>query len=350
MNHKLIALSTAALLASFTPSGAFAADPAAKKTDQSAASQTILSPDTVAAVVNGRSITVGEIDKQLKRPEMATFYDTASKDPKMLQQMRAGVLNSMVNRELLMGAANSSTVITEADVKKGMDDFVSQQGGRPKIEEVLKARGMTWDSFEKDMRDGLKVQLFVERDLAKTVKVVDADVRKAFDAAPDRFASPETVRARHILLGLKPEAKPEEVEAAKKKADDLYTQVTKGGASFETLATANSDDPGSKANGGDLGFFPRGMMVPDFEKVAFETAPGKVAPPIKTQFGFHIIKVEEKKAAEKADFEKVRAQIEQDMLLRERSKLLQTKLEEMRSSPKVEFKVADLKAAPGMMP
>jgi parvulin-like peptidyl-prolyl isomerase len=350
MNHKLIVFSAAALLASFSPTGAFAADPAKQKTDQSATSMTILSPGTVAAVVNGRSITVGEIDKQLKRPEMATFYDSAAKDPKMLQQMRAGVLNSMVNRELLMSAANSSTVITEADVKKGMDDFVAQQGGRPKIEEILKSRGMTWDSFEKDMRDGLRVQLFVERDLAKTVKVPEAEVRKAFDTAPDRFSTPETVRARHILLAVKPDAKPEEVEALKKKADDLYTKATKGGASFEQLATANSDDPASKTNGGDLGFFPRGTMVPDFEKVAFETAPGKVAAPIKTQFGFHIIKVEEKKAAEKADFEKVRGQIEQDLLLRERSKLLQTKLEEMRNSPQVEFKVADLKSAPAMMP
>lgn len=306
------------------------------------ASGTTYSPETVAAVVDGKPVTIADIDKELQRPEMAAFYQSVSKDPKMLTQLRAGILNSFVNKTLLLNAANESKLVSDADVKKGLEDFVQQQGGKEKIEPVLKQRGMSWSQFESEMKEGMRIQTFIEKDLTKEVTVSDAELKKTFDAEPDRYGMPEKVRARHILLMSKPDAKPEEKAATKKKAEDLYAQASKSGSDFAALATANSEDPGSKQNGGDLGFFGRGMMVPEFEKAAFETSVGQVSKPVETQFGYHIIKVEEKTAAEKADFTKVKDRIAQDMTMKERSRIVQEKLDAMRKSSRVVFKIPEL--------
>lgn len=343
-----VALSlSSSLLALAAPPVADVHDKGAQKAQSAAAS---LAPDTVAVVVDGKSIKIADIDKELQRPEMAAFYQSVSKDPQMLNQLRAGILNSFVNKELLLNAAKESKVISDADVKKSVDQFVLQQGGKDKIEPVLKQRGMTWDQFEKELVEGMRIQTFIEKDLTKDIKVADADIKKMFDAEPERYGTPERVKARHILLMTQPGAKPEEKAAVKKKADDLYAQATKPDADFGALASANSEDPGSKAKGGDLGFFSRGMMVPEFEKAAFETAPGQITKPVESQFGFHIIKVEEKSPAQKAEFPAVKDRISEEMVMKERSKVVQEKLDAMRKSARVQFKIPELAAAPSGPP
>jgi peptidyl-prolyl cis-trans isomerase D len=130
-------------------------------------------------------------------------------------------------------------------------------------------------------------------DFASQVQPTDGEVAEYYELhKEDRFTQPEEVRARHILVKL-PEGGDETAkDAARKKAQDLLAQV-KAGGDFAALATNNSDDPGSAANGGDLGRFPRGRMTPAFEEAAFALEPGAVSDVVETPFGFHIIKVEE---------------------------------------------------------
>jgi peptidyl-prolyl cis-trans isomerase D len=135
------------------------------------------------------------------------------------------------------------------------------------------------------------------KDFAAQVEVPDKDVSEYYDLhKDDKFTEPEQVRARHILVKVAADAKPEAKAAAKKKAEDLLAKV-KAGGDFAALAKKNSDDPGSAAQGGDLGFFRHGAMTPNFEAAAFALAPGSVSDVVETPFGFHVIKVEEKKEA-----------------------------------------------------
>lgn len=150
-------------------------------------------------------------------------------------------------------------------------------------------------------------------------------VRENYDSRKADFTNEEMVKARHILVSI-PEGADGETKALEK-VNNISKQL-KDGADFAKLAKENSDDPGSKAQGGDLGFFPKGRMVPEFDKAAFSQNIGEVSQPIKTQFGYHLLQVQEKKAAGTRPFEEVREEIAGNMIAKDRSKAALTALEE----------------------
>jgi peptidyl-prolyl cis-trans isomerase C len=148
--------------------------------------------------------------------------------------------------------------------------------------------------------------------------LTDANMKKVYDDAAKQISGEQEVRARHILVESEDEAK--KIEAELKK-----------GADFAELAKKSSKDPGA-ADGGDLGFFTKDQMVPEFSKVAFELEPGKISDPVKSQFGWHIIKVEEKRNRQAPSFDQVKPQIEQYVVRKAQADYV-TKL---RESAKVE--------------
>ena len=140
--------------------------------------------------------------------------------------------------------------------------------------------------------------------------VTGQQIERSYNENAAQYSTPEQVRASHILI--KTTGKAEEDETAKKKAEDLLAQIKKG-ADFAELAKKNSQDEGSGAKGGDLDFFGKGAMVPEFDKVAFELQPGQLSDLVKTQYGYHIIKVTDKRPATKKTLADVRAQIEDQL-------------------------------------
>jgi peptidyl-prolyl cis-trans isomerase D len=141
-----------------------------------------------------------------------------------------------------------------------------------------------------------------------TPAVPDQQVLQYYQGHQKDYQVPEEVKVRHILIKVDAGADPKVDAAAKQKAEELLKQI-KGGADFAALAKANSDDPGSKEQGGELGMIQRGVTVPAFEKAAFGLEPGQISDVIKTQFGYHIIKVEEKQTAHLKSLDEVKAQI-----------------------------------------
>lgn len=148
----------------------------------------------------------------------------------------------------------------------------------------------------------------MEKEVMATQKPTEQELKDSYNESIARYTTPERRSASHILLTLSPDAKPDDVEKVKKEADDLYNKI-KAGASFAQLAKEYSKDPGSAANGGSLGYFGPGEMVPDFEKAVYNAKQGDVLPPIRTEFGYHIIKVDGIEKAEAPSFEKVKADI-----------------------------------------
>lgn len=151
--------------------------------------------------------------------------------------------------------------------------------------------------------------VLLDRDQQRQKVVVPpADVQRSYNENIQQYQTPEQIRASHILLntGGKDEA------AVRKQAEDLLAKV-KAGGDFAALATQYSEDPGSKVKGGDLDFFGRGRMVPEFEEVAFKMEPGQVSDLVKSQFGFHIIKLTEKRPGSTRTIDQVRQQIQQQL-------------------------------------
>jgi peptidyl-prolyl cis-trans isomerase D len=142
------------------------------------------------------------------------------------------------------------------------------------------------------------------------------EIAKIYQEKGDEFNRPERVRARHILRTVAPNAPAEEVERAHQEIQAAAERIAKGEA-FEAVAAELSQDPGSKNRGGDLGFFARGQMLKEFEDAAFALTPGQISEPVKTSFGFHLIRLEERQEALVRPLESVRDEIARELLMRE---------------------------------
>lgn len=151
--------------------------------------------------------------------------------------------------------------------------------------------------------------LFDDKAAEGRIKIDDAEIKAYYDGNQTQFQRPEQRRARHVLITVPENAPAEAVEAAKRKAEDVAARA-RSGEEFGKLAMQFSDDPGSKSRGGDLGFFGRGQMVPAFEEAAFSLPSGQISDPVRTNFGFHVIKAEEARPAGLQPLEEVKKQIE----------------------------------------
>lgn len=172
--------------------------------------------------------------------------------------------------------------------------------------------------------------------LQSQINVSDAEVQAQYEKNKQTYEIGESVRAQHILVRVANDAPSEDVEAAKNKARDLVAKI-RAGADFGEIAKANSDDPSSAPNGGDMGFFTKGQMVPEFENAAFSQTVGQVGDPVKSQFGFHIIKILEKRPAGFRPFADVREELRESMITeraraqaRDRIAQIRARLEQVR--------------------
>lgn len=219
-------------------------------------------------------------------------------------------LDQLISAELLYQAAAKMEV---KDLDKQIDEKLAQGKARFANEKDFEKAIKDLDMDEKDLRDytrrDLLISKFVETSIVPKIKVTEEDARKFYDQNQDKFTRNETVKASHILIGVDPKATAEEKKKAREKAEKLHKELV-AGADFAALAKGNSTCP-SNQQGGDLGFFGKGQMVPPFEKAAFAMKPGEISDVVETQFGYHIIKVTEKKPAETVSFKEAQTKIEE---------------------------------------
>jgi len=189
--------------------------------------------------------------------------------------------------------------------------YVSEGEAREALERRLESMRITFTVLDTNR---------IPEDFARDEQAIEAflvereeDARKLYEERSDLYDVPERTRARHILLRVEPDATDEEVAAVEERARAVLERV-RGGEEFAVVAQETSEDPGSKANGGDLGFFRRGQMVKDFDEAAFSLEPGTLSDPVRSEYGFHVIRVEERKAAEHRSFEEVRGDLAFEML------------------------------------
>ncbi len=268
----------------------------------------------VAVTVNGIDITESQIEERIK-PQLEKM--SAQLPPSFVEQykkqIRKQALEGMVVEQLLDGKIKESNiVVTEQDVTGHLEKIAAQQNlSLDDIKALIEARGQSFDEVKQRIRKGMGYQKFMESQWAGQINVSEDDAKKYYSENTAQFETPEQVKASHILIQPNtsdPNIDPNDAKAkAKVKAQQLLEQV-KNGADFATLARENSNCP-SAAKGGDLGFFGKGQMVPDFEKAAFELKVGQVSDIVETQFGYHIIKVTDHKDAHIDEFEQVKDNI-----------------------------------------
>jgi peptidyl-prolyl cis-trans isomerase C len=244
------------------------------------ASPAFAQDSNVVARIGNRIITVADFNKIL------TYYDA---------EQRAMIEKNPQAKPTILWQTVQGMVIAGLAREKGFDK-------RPEIKGQLEMITNNFLAFQ-----------YLQKEVISKIKVTEKEAKAYYEKNPDLFKSPEQIKARHILIQVPKEAPDEEKKKLKEKALEVLKKV-KAGEDFTKLAGEFSDDPGTKSKGGELGFFSKGSMVPAFEQAAFALKPGEVSELVETEFGFHVIKVDEKKEAVSEPFETIKEKVTKQVL------------------------------------
>jgi peptidyl-prolyl cis-trans isomerase C len=203
------------------------------------------------------------------------------------------------------------------------------------FEKALTCANLTEKQFKTFTRKNIVIDNLLQKEVLGKISVSEADAKKFYDENQDKFKAPEQTRASHVLITVDQKATPEEKKKAKEKADAIRKRVA-GGEDFAAVAKAESKCP-SAAKGGDLGYFGKGQMVPAFEEAAASLKPGQISDVVDTQFGYHIIKVTDRKQSETVKFNDVKGKIEDYLKNQEAQKPMADYVETLRKEAKIEM-------------
>lgn len=264
--------------------------------------------DRVVANVNGEIILLSDVRKRIELVKRLAGPDEGAIPPGRLSER--AVLSSMVDEKVIAHYAKESNVtVKESEVDQAIDRVLEGNSiTYDQLEQALKAQGMSMEDYREKMREQMLTRKISSLEVTG-VNVTEEEARAYYERNRKMFLDPpeEKIRASHIVLLASPEGDPENYRSAKRKIRELLEEI-KNGADFAHVAKKESQD-GAAKNGGDLGWFTRGTMVPAFEEAAFALEKGEVGGPVATRYGFHLIMVTDRIKPKPAPFEKVREKV-----------------------------------------
>ncbi len=314
--------------------------------------------------VNDKVITQAQFDKafdkQANNSAFAKMGINIKENPNgfMYLMIKDRVVNELIIRTLLdEELAKRDIKVTKDDVDEAIKEIIDKVGSKEQLDMILKQNGLTASQFKKDLEEEVKMKKLA-KELGSS-EVSDAEAQKFYKDNIAKFKYPAKVRASHILIAADPaeieeiiksdaqnkditaaqlKAKVnEELNARKAKADKLYNEAKVNVDNFAKLAKENSDDTTSAVKGGDLGFFAKEEMVPEFSKAAFAQRPNSVSPVVKSQFGYHIILVTDRMEAGQEPFEKAKADIKNYLSNQKQLNLIDNLVESLKKNATIEY-------------
>jgi peptidyl-prolyl cis-trans isomerase C len=286
----------------------------------------------VIARVNGEEITRAEFEQSVQNLEGRAGRDVPAEQR---DEVYRGLLNDMLAFKLLKQEADRRHVmLTDQELDEAVKQMRQQFPTEAAFKQAMADQKLTLVQVRDQARTSMLVQKLLDQAVTGSVEVKPADISTFYEKNPDRFKQPEAIKASHVLIAVPQGADAAAKQAARAKAEDVLKQA-RAGADFAGLAKKYSNDA-SAPRGGDLGFFPRGQMVPEFETAAFALQPGQVSDIVETPFGFHIIRVTEKRPARTVPFSEVAPQIEQYLRQEQQQERTKAFIEQLKTSGKVE--------------
>lgn len=298
--------------------------------------------DRVAAVVNQDIITLSEVEERAA-PELERLNGERDlkKRAEARQKLLLRVTNQLIGEKLMDKEIKELGLsATDREVDQAIDDVLRQNNleSREQLEERIRAEGLTMKAYREVLGGQMSRMKLVQLKVSPRVKLSEADLRAEYAQYTKNERGDAEVRARHILLQLPKNASAEQVEATRKRAQAIVAEARRPGMDFEALARARSEGP-SAADGGDLGFFRRGQMVPAFDRVVFGLKVGEVSEPVRTDFGWHVIKVEERRAVDVPKFEELKEQLAEKLRREKTEKFVEQYVAELRQNAIVQVKL-----------
>jgi peptidyl-prolyl cis-trans isomerase C len=292
-------------------------------------------PAGKAAIVNGVTISKDDFDHALD-----IFLKRASQRGQKIPEAQMGILKSqlldnLIDRELLLQESKKKGIqVKPESVKKQLMAFKQRFPDEDEFDKVLKENNMTESELKSDIIRGLAMQQLVEKEVYQKIQITEEETKSFYDNNPKLFQQPERVKASHILIKVAADAPDDQKTEARKKIKAVQEKVRKG-EDFATLAKTYSEGP-SGPQGGDLGYFRRGQMVKPFEKAAFSLKPNETSDIVETKFGYHLIKVVDKKPAEKAAYADIKKLLSERLKKKKMDLETEAYIKDLRSSAKIE--------------
>jgi peptidyl-prolyl cis-trans isomerase C len=289
-------------------------------------------PDVVAKV-NGVDITrkdferaIGMVEAQARQPVPADQRDRVYRE--VLDQL-------VMMRVLEQEAASRKIAVADTDIDGQIAELKKRFPDEATFAKELAARGMSAADLRSEARSQIAISKMMEAEVTPKATVGEGDVKAFYEQNPNQFKQPETFRASHILIRVEPSATDASKKQARAQVEGLLGQL-RAGADFAALAKAHSQD-GSAPNGGDLNYFPRGQMVEPFQKAVDALQVGEISGIVETQFGYHIVKLTDKRPARTVPLAEASPQIGQFLLRRAQQQKANEFLQSLRAKGKVEI-------------
>jgi peptidyl-prolyl cis-trans isomerase SurA len=292
----------------------------------------------IAAVVNDEIITIYELNKEYAR----VAREEEKKGPltqAAANKLRADVLSAMIDKKLIdMKIKELNIVVSEEEVRQSIEEVKKQNKlSQDALIAALLTQGLTFDQYKAQMKEQLERLRLMSQEVKSKIQVTERETLEYYEANKAQFREENTYRARHIFFKVEKNASSDQIKKVMAKAASVIAEA-RTTTDFAGLAKKYSDDPNAATDGGDLGTFKKGDMLPEIESAVINMTPGEVSDLVTTPAGFHIIKLEEKSMDKIKPFESVKGAID-ELLYRKKSEERFTQwVEELRKSATIEIK------------
>lgn len=287
------------------------------------------------ALVNGSVITRNDLDKEMVRVQRLLAGSGRSLNDSRLSALEKEVLESLISRELLyQESQNKGVKVEEETVNEEWETMKQRFPSEAEFKSRLGRIGLSEADVKSDIGRLMSIQQFIDEHIADSVTVSEEESRVYYESHPDLFKKPEQVLASHILIKVDPGAEESQKAEARKTLEDILMRLKKG-EDFAALAKELSQCP-SGVNGGNLGYFGRGQMLKPFEEAAFALSPGEMSDIVETKFGYHLIKVIEKKDETTMAYEDIKDKFQEHLKQERVRELVNQYVVELKGRAKVE--------------
>jgi peptidyl-prolyl cis-trans isomerase C len=242
------------------------------------------------ATVNGVEVSRAQFERLLQSNIAQYRANGQELTDQNIASLAPVVLESLINQEVLFQESRRRGIeVSESEIQSQIATMREEYGSEEALSQALAAQGVTGAELAESVEQSIAVQKLLQRQLGDRLQVDDREIRQFYEQNPESFRRPEQVRVRHILISTEDLSSEEEKAAARERIGAIRGRAL-AGEDFAELASAYSEGP-SRQEGGDLGYFPRGEMVEPFERAAFSVPVGDISGIIETRFGYHVLKV-----------------------------------------------------------
>jgi len=292
----------------------------------------------ISAIVNDEIITIYELNREFARARK----EEEKKGPlseEALKKLRSDVLNSMVDKKLIgMKIRELNIVVGEEELRQSIEEIKKQNNlSQEALVSALLSQGMTFDQYKAQMKEQLERLRLMSQEVKSKIQVTERELQEYYDNNKSQFREDPTYRARHIFFKIEKNAGNEQIKKVMEKAARVAAEA-RGSQDFIELVKKYSDDPNAATDGGDLGSFKKGDMLPEIENAVIGMNQGEISDLVTTPAGFHIIKLEGKSAETIKPFESVKGTIDELLYRKKSEERFSQWVIELRKSANIEIK------------